>query len=145
MKRTYQPNKRKRAKCHGFRARMATKGGRAVLARRRAKGRKRSSDISILFSEGRRVKTPDVMVIIKRNEKQHDLRGRVAFIAGKKLGNAVWRNRAKRRMRALCRDLNGPFPGYDVIFLARSNVSEADYETMLSNLRKALVKEKILQ
>ena len=85
------------------------------------------------------------MVIIKRNEKQHDLRGRVAFIAGKKLGNAVWRNRAKRRMRALCRDLNGPFPGYDVIFLACSNVSEADYGMMLSNLKKALVKEKILQ
>lgn len=79
-----------------------------------------------------------------RNAEQHDLNGRVAFIAGKKLGGAVWRNRAKRRMRSVCYNIGGPFDGWDVVFLARRSVAQAPFEEMKSQVEKALGRAKVL-
>ena len=88
---------------------------------------KSSSDISYIFSNGKRYNTSALTILVLEDPQQHGHLGRVAFIAGKKSGNAVWRNSAKRRMRAICHDLGGPWAGYDVIFLAKSGIMRSSY------------------
>ena len=105
---------------------------------------KSSAEITRLFNEGKRVTTPELSLIVLRNEGQHDHQGRVAFIAGKKLGNAVWRNRAKRRMREACRTVGGPFAGYDVAFVARKKATETPYAELVKNLQVKVKKAGLL-
>lgn len=94
---------------------------------------KSSADISTLFTQGKRVHTSCVTFIVL--PQQHDLTdsscGRVAFIAGKKLGNAVWRNSAKRRMRAACREVGGPWDGLDVAMLAKGRITQLPYSKVI--------------
>ena len=81
------------------------------------------------------------MLVLERTEQHdHDLHGRVAFIAGKKLGNAVWRNAAKRRLRAIVCDLGGPWEGWDVVISARSAILKASYSKVSHACEKALEK-----
>jgi len=98
---------------------------------------KSKADISDLFSSGKRLRTPYLTLIVLP-AKQHGPSGRVAFVAGKKSGNAVWRNSAKRRMRAVCHELGGPCPGYDVVFLAKSGICRAKYSKVLTACDEAL-------
>ena len=83
---------------------------------------KSSTEISYIFANGKRFTASSIVLLVQK-KAQHDQKGRVAFVAGKKLGNAVWRNAAKRRMRAVCRDLGGPWDGYDVVFIARKSTT----------------------
>ena len=109
------------------------KGPQASLRVKRARLEtiKSREDISDLFSCGKRLHTPYLTFIVLPT-KQHGLNGRVAFVAGKKLGNAVWRNSAKRRMRAVCHELGGPWKGFDVIFLAKSGICRGSYSKVLA-------------
>ena len=99
---------------------------------------KSSAEISHLFQNGKRFNTPYFTLIVLNDEKQHDHSGRAAFVAGKKNGNAVWRNRAKRRMRALCQATGGPYDHYDVVFVAKRQINEAEYSDLLRSCAKAL-------
>lgn len=89
---------------------------------------KSSSEISYLFSHGKRHATPFGTVIVYRGGTEHGPSGRVAFIAGKKNGNAVWRNSAKRRLRAVCHDLGGPWPELTVLFVANKKTTKVAYD-----------------
>lgn len=64
--------------------------------------------------------------------------GRCAFVAGKKLGVAPFRNRCKRVMREAARGLGAPWSGYDVVFNARRKVAVAPHDQLVRVMRKQL-------
>lgn len=101
---------------------------------------KSSEEISDIFSKGVRSSNRFVTFIAcdKIPESEHDLHGRVAFIAGKKNGNAVWRNAAKRRLREIYRALDGEWKAYDILFVARSPILRESYSKVLSACDKTL-------
>ena len=101
---------------------------------------KSSDEISLIFSQGVRYKTRDIIFVVLRKKEQHGQSGRVAFIAGKKLGNAVWRNRAKRRMRSVYRDLDFSHEGTDILFVARSSIGRSAYGEIVERSKQALRK-----
>lgn len=108
---------------------------------------KSNTEISRIFSSNRRYSNQFATFIVfdcvdesreKEKPLQHDPRGRVAFIAGKKLGNAVWRNSAKRRMREIYRARANLLEGVDVLFIARSPILKASYSKVLSTCEQTM-------
>ena len=97
-----------------------------------------SADISRAFTHGKRLSGSLVTVLICKTPEGHGPRGRVAFIAGKKHGGAVWRNQAKRRLRAVAREAGAPWPGYDVVFIAKPATTDQLYSKVLQQTRSLL-------
>lgn len=101
---------------------------------------KASADIERLFAEGKRGSSPLVMVLTSPTQTSRDPHGRVMFVAGKKLGGAVWRNRAKRVLRAACVRVGGPWIGSDTALMARHGITTASPAAIDESLRAALRK-----
>ena len=101
---------------------------------------KASREIDWVFKTATRAAHPLLIVLSARTPEGRGLEGRVAFIAGKKLGGAVLRNRCRRVLRELVRRAPGPWPGWDVIVIARPGTAAARPETLDRALSGLLVR-----
>jgi ribonuclease P protein component len=97
-----------------------------------------SSEIDGLFRTGAKAANDHMLVISGPQRDERGPQGRVAFVAGKKLGGAVARNRAKRRLRASAQHLGGPWPGRDVVLVARPGIADAGPGELDAALERAL-------
>ena len=120
MKRTYQPSKIKRARKHGFRSKMKTKGGKKLLARRRARGRKsltvsgqsmKSKILALSKNEefktllkNKKISNKYVTIFFGVLNNKDKKKLNISFVTKKKIGNAVKRNKIKRRLRNIMND-----------------------------------------
>ncbi len=72
---------------------------------------------------------------------------RVGYTASKKVGGAVVRNRARRRLRALAREVLAveAVPGYDYVLIARAETATRDYAALRGDMRFALKRLRLLR
>ena len=159
MKRTYSPSNIKRARKHGFRSKMKTKGGKKLLARRRAKGRK-SLTVSVQSMKSKIValsKNEDFKKLLKckkisnkyltiffgnianKNNKYLN----ISFVTKKKIGNAVKRNKIKRRLRNIINEIIKKISvnfNYSYLVIAKVTMLNNEYtkikETIFTDLKK---------
>ncbi|MDZ4167498.1 MAG: ribonuclease P protein component [Coriobacteriia bacterium] len=96
------------------------------------------ADIDRLFARGSRTTHPALIVLAVETPEARDPNGRVLFVAGKKLGSAVMRNRSKRVMRAATRRAGGSWPGWDVALVARRGTHSAAPEVIDAALAAAV-------
>ena len=78
-----------------------------------------ANEIDGIFKQGTRAAGGTVTLIVMRTPEARGSQGRVLFVAGKRMGGAVTRNRCKRVMRAAVARCGGPWPGWDVVLMAR--------------------------
>ena len=160
MKRTYQPSKLVRKRRHGFRSRMSTRGGRKLLARRRAKGRKRlSTQPRMIKFESlkknshfekvlrNRVINNDLVSIyrVKNFIKKRDNRKKlyISFVIRKKVGNAVKRNRIKRKLKSIIQKLlkinSAINSNYTYIIFGKTKVYDEQSSSLFEKIKRSFL------
>jgi ribonuclease P protein component len=90
--------------------------------------------------DGVRVRTNSFIVLCRKNDGEFPL---VGYTASRKVGKAVLRNKAKRRLRSLVREFEAKFsPGYSFVFIAKNETAVARFTDLRSDFMHCLTKAK---
>lgn len=102
---------------------------------------KSSTQIDEIFNKGTHFNSRNLSLITYTGDiSQRDPMGRVAFIAGKRVGNAVARNRSKRVLRAVAQEVGLPQAGYDIVLIANKHTGSARHSDVVGSLAYLLRK-----
>lgn len=105
---------------------------------------KSSREIDVMFRSARRAAHPLVIALTAKAPPQRGQNGRVAYIAGKKLGGAVVRNRCRRVLRESARRCGGPWAAWDVALVARPDTASAGPGALDDAVRSVLTRAGVL-
>lgn len=101
-------------------------------------------DIERLFDAGVAGRT-HILTVVARRADGEDLRGRVMVVAGRSVGSAVRRNRAKRVLREAVKRAGGPWAGHHVAVIAKPRLLEVRIEQVDDALRRALAQAGVVE
>ncbi len=101
---------------------------------------KRRADFLLAAAKGRKAPMPGL--VLQARDRGDDLPPRVGFTCTKKLGNAVARNRAKRRLREAARLVlpGGALAGIDLVLIGRDKTAARPFPLLMQDLRQALAR-----
>lgn len=104
---------------------------------------RRKKDFSRIYNHGKSVGDKYVVIFIIRNSLSFN---RVTFLASKKVGNSVRRNRARRLMKESYRLTDMKFPqGYDVVIIARNTINNVKCADVKKSLESAIRRTGVLK
>lgn len=115
-------------------------GGRRRPAMRREERLRRASEFAAVHQEGRSLAHPLFVFRIRRNSLPHN---RYGFVTSRRIGKAVARNRARRRLREAMRRLSLQ-PGWDLVVVARPAINEASFDEIVAAARQLAARAGLL-
>ena len=99
---------------------------------------RRKSDFDLAYNKGKSFGERYLILFIRKNSLSHN---RIAFLASKKVGNSVKRNRARRLMKESFREIKENLAeGYDIIFVARKTINDLKCHDVKKSLESAVRK-----